>query len=109
MTPVSDWLERMAPGFDLLSSPEREAMKDFSLLWTLYEGKVLQTSASATAIIRAVDSLKSRGRLILDPYRPAIEHFTARYFDGSNLTNAFRGLHLRQNDCRELVEGVLRG
>jgi len=80
-----------------------------SALWTVYEGTVLQASGSAAAIILTVDSLKSRGRLSLDPFRPAIEYFTGRYFDGSDLTEAFHGLHLRSNDRRELVENVLRG
>jgi hypothetical protein len=53
MNPAA-WLEKTAPGFDLLSGSERDAIKDFSLLWTLYEGTVLQSSGSAAAIIRAV-------------------------------------------------------
>ena len=103
------WLEKTAPGYDLLSDPERKAMKDFSLLWTLYEGTVLHASGNAGAIVGAVDHLKSSGRLSLDPFRPAIEHFSGRYFDGTDMTDAFRGLHLRPNDRRELVENVLRG
>ena len=103
------WLEKTAPGFDLLSGSERDAIKDFSLLWTLYEGTVLQSSGSAAAIIRAVGLLKSSGRLSLDPFRPAITYFTARYFDGSDVTDALHGLHWRPNDRRELVERVLRG
>jgi hypothetical protein len=87
MNPVA-WLERTAPGFDLLSGPEREAIKDFSLLWTLYEGTILHASGSADSIMRAVGSLKSRGKLSLDPFRPAILHFTGRYFDGTELTDA---------------------
>jgi hypothetical protein len=103
MNPTA-WLEKTAPGFAQLSGPEREAITDFCLLWTLYEGRVLGSSGSAAAIICAVHSLKSRGRLLLDPFRPAIEHFIGRYFDDSDLTEAFRGLLLRGNDHRELVE-----
>jgi hypothetical protein len=70
--------------------------------------RVLQENACARAIIRAVNSLKP-GTLSLEPFRPAIEHFTSRYFDGSVLTQSFHDLQLRSNDNRELVENVLRG
>jgi hypothetical protein len=108
MNPTA-WLEMMAPGFELLSAQEREAIKDFSLFWTLYEGTFLNASSSADAIIRDVHSLKAHGRLTLDPFRPAIKYFTERYFDGTNPTDVFQGLHLRSNDHRPLVEHVVRG
>jgi hypothetical protein len=68
----SEWLEENVTGFSLLSGEEREAIKDFSLLWSLYEGTILNTSGSANAIIRAVESLKASGRLTLEPLRGAI-------------------------------------
>jgi hypothetical protein len=105
---TSAWLEKTAPGFHLLSRQEREAIKDFSLLWSLYEGTILNTSGSANAIIRTVDSLKKRNKLKLEPFHPAIEHFLERYYDGADLTSAFHGLHLRPNDHPELVEKVVR-
>jgi hypothetical protein len=103
------WLEQTAPGFSLLSGQEREAIKDFSLLWSLYEGTILNRSGNANAIIRTVTSLKKCGKLTLEPFRPAIEHFLERYYDGTDLTYAFHDLHLRSNDHPELVEKVVRG
>src|SRR5437870_2834757 len=102
------WLEKTVPGFDLLSAEEEEAIKDFSLLWSLYEGRVLNTEGNAGAIIRAVTSLKDRNKLSLEPVRPAINHFLERYYDGTDLTQAFYGLHLRRNDHPALVERVVR-
>jgi hypothetical protein len=40
------WLEKTA-GFNLLSEPERAAIRDFALLWTVYEGTVLNASGNA--------------------------------------------------------------
>lgn len=102
------WLEKTVPGFDLLSGQEREAITDFSLLWTLYEGKFLNTAGNANAIIRTVTSLKNSGKLTLDQFRPAINYFLERYYDGTDLTDAFYELHLRSNDHRALGERVLR-
>jgi hypothetical protein len=102
------FLEGAAPGFVRLSSQEREAIKDFTLLWSFYEGMILNTAGSADAIIRTVDLLKESGRLDLEPFRPAIKYFTERYFDGTHLTG-FRELHLRRNDHASLVERVICG
>jgi hypothetical protein len=87
---------------------ERGAIRDFSLLWSLYEGTVLDASGSARTIVRNVNALKERGRLSLDPIREPIEHFLWRYFDGTELTHAFGMLNLRQNDQPDLVERVVR-
>lgn len=108
MNPTA-WLEKTVPGFRLLSEPERAAIKDFAVLWTVYEGNVLNASASATAIIRAAKSLASAGRLSLDQLSPAIRYFLGRYFNGVELTDAFLGLHMRRSDHPQLVEAVLRG
>jgi hypothetical protein len=102
--------KRAVPGFDLLSGPEREAIKDFLLLWSLYEGTmILDTSGSADAIVRAVRSLKDGGKLTLEPFSPAIKYFKERYYDGSDLTNAFQELRLRPNDRHALVIRMVRG
>jgi hypothetical protein len=103
------WLEKTAVGFARLSAQEREAIRDFSLLWSFYEGRILNTAGSANAIIRAVTALKDDGKLTLEPFRPAIKHFLERYYDGIDFTHAFEELHLRSNDHRALVEKVVRG
>jgi hypothetical protein len=102
------WLEKTVPGFALLSGQEREAIMDFSLLWSLYEGTILNAVGNANAIIRAVTSLKNSGRLSLESSRPAINHFLERYYDGTDFTHAFHELHLRGNDHSALVEKVVR-
>jgi hypothetical protein len=104
----SAWLEKTVLGYQLLSDQEREAIKDFSLLWSLYEGTILNARGNADAIIRTINSLKERGKLVLGSCRPAIEYFIARYFDETDLTYAFHELHLRPNDHRPLVEKVIR-
>jgi hypothetical protein len=57
MNPLA-WLEKTQPGFDQLSTEERDAIRDFSLLWSLYEGTVLAKSGSARAIVADVKSFK---------------------------------------------------
>jgi hypothetical protein len=102
------WLENSQPGFADFGDEERSAIRDFTLLWSLYEGTILKTSGSARAITSDVKSLREIGRLSLDPIAVQIEHFLSRYFDGGELTDAYGMLNLRSNDQPDLVERVVR-
>ena len=108
MDPMS-WLEKSQPGFDQIGDDERGAIRDFSLLWSLYEGTILNTTGNSHTIIDDVKSLKEAGRLTLAPVRAPIEYFLSRYFDGNELTHAYGMLYLRPSDNPSLVEQVIRG
>jgi hypothetical protein len=108
MDPIS-WLEKSQPGFDQIGDEERGAIRDFSLLWSLYEGTILNTTANARAIIEDVKSLKEAGTLNLTPVQASIKYFLVRYFDGIELTQAYGMLYLRRSDDPDLVERVIRG
>ncbi len=103
------WLEETQYGFDLLSKHEREAIKDFALLWSLYEGMVLDTEGSTANIIRSIGQLKERDKLTLMPFRNAIQHFSARYFNAGCFTPEFTALNLRAGDNIPLIKKVLCG
>src|SRR4051794_15660805 len=103
------WLKRSAPGFAELSRQERQAIKDFSMLWSFFECSVLGANGNANEILRAVGSIEQQGKLTLEPFVDAIDYFRARYWDGANFTTAFEGLRLRPPDHRPLVESVIRG
>lgn len=104
------WLRRSVPGFNDLSAEERAAIRDFSLLWSLFEGTVLHTRANADRIVEAVSQLRDAGRLQLEPFDAPIGHFRARYFDGQNFTPAFdQHLHFRNGDNRPLAKAFVSG
>jgi hypothetical protein len=104
----TEWLNKTVPSFCSLSASERAAIKDFAVLWTIYEGRVLDTRGDVDKIKYTTKKLKSQGRLSLDnPLRFAIRDFTRRYFDGFELTSAFHDLLLSSKDC-PYVENVLR-
>ena len=69
---------------------------------------VLKAAGSANKIVGAVGLLKEQSKLTLEPFHSAIEHFSDRYYDGTNLTPAFDALHFRANDRRSLVERAVR-
>lgn len=108
MDPIS-WLCDRAIGFKELSNYEREAIMHFTLLWSFFEARVLNTNASAEAICELVKRWKDQYRLRIEHFVKSIEYFRSRYFNDGVATNHFAGLNLRGNDRRELVEAVLRG
>lgn len=104
-----DWLRARAPGFQNLSLEEVGAISDFSLLWSLFEARILDRSASAGAICAKVESWRAAGTLAEESYDPQLSYFRQRYFAGGQFTHHFPGLLLRQNDQEALVRGVLSG
>jgi hypothetical protein len=104
----SRWLLAKVPNFNALSPAERKAIRDFSVLWSLFEGTGLATNASAASLEAFATSHQAAGTLDLGPFQRAISYFRQRYYNGHSFTPAFAHLHLRQNDKRALVERFLR-
>ena len=53
MTETIAWLKERAHGFSHLSRAELDAISDFSLLWSLFESRILNAEGSARAICDA--------------------------------------------------------
>lgn len=105
-----DWLRQTVPGFDALSEDERAAILDFSMLWSLFEGTVLNAKGSAAAIVAMVDKLRDAGVVDLQPLADAMDHFQNRYYKNGAFTDAFdQHLHFRHNDRRPLAEAFVSG
>jgi hypothetical protein len=104
-----DWLQQNAPGYAALSDPERNAIMQFSLLWSLFEAKALGTRGSARAIAAAAKRWADQGLLTTDSFREAISYFRNRYVAEGVFTHHFAHLHLRPADNPALVKSVLAG
>src|SRR5579864_1479429 len=104
---IKAWLERHVPGFANLNEEEREAMSDFSLLWSLFEHEVLSDNANAQAIIGAVAGIRNQRPINLGLFQEPLSYFRQRYYDGQAFRQPFEGLRLRGNDNKPLVEKVM--
>lgn len=105
-----EWLRHTVPGFDDLSVDERAAIRDFSMLWGLFEGTVLGTRGNASTIIAMVNRLRERGAVDLAPLAVAIGHFRRRYYANGEFAPAFdQHLHFRNNDHRPMAEAFVSG
>lgn len=108
MTPI-DWLSAKAPGFTALSEAERNSIMHFSLMWSYFEAQALHTNASSTNIHGLVQNWASTGRLKLTPFATSVAYFQSRYFNQGEFTDHFTGLHLRNNDRKDMVKAMLGG
>ena len=104
-----DWLEEYAPGFHALSDDERQAITEFSFLWSLFEAKALNEHGSADAIVESAKQWARSGQLTPDMFRQELAYFRDRYVVDGAFNYHFEHLHLRQNDAPSLVQKVLNG
>jgi hypothetical protein len=103
------WLKANLPGFADLTLAERRVISDFTLLWTLFEARVLGTNGNAQQIAARVTAWDQADQLKAGSYDRELAYFRDRYFSEGHFTHHFDGLHLRQNDQPALVRGVLDG
>jgi hypothetical protein len=109
MTHAMDWLIAHAPGFNMLSQEEQDAITDFSLLWGLFEARILDKNGSVRAICEAVQRWHDSRRLQPDLYDAELAYFKNRYHHRGHFTHHFDGLLLRRPDRSSMVKAVLDG
>ena len=109
ITKVIGWLRAKVPGFNHLSGDEQSAISDFSLLWGLFESRILDTEGSAAAKGNAVDAWQKAGMLDASSLDSELACFRQRYFADGDFTYHFEHLHLRKNDQEALVRAAIDG
>jgi len=77
MTPI-EWLCAKAPGFSELSNAEREAIMEFSLLWSLFESRALNNQACVGAIKTLVDRWDIDSQLENPAFDEALAYYSSR-------------------------------
>lgn len=103
------WLEEKVPGYAALPGPDRDAIKSFALLWSLFESKLMGNEANARSIAQAVDRWEADGVLGAELYDAEFAYFRDRYFQNGELTSRFDNLQLRRQDMPDLVAACIRG
>jgi hypothetical protein len=92
-----------------LSGADIESVRNFSLLWNLFEGLVCNKNASVIALENAVSDMQKRRKLKIDDYDKFLKYFANRYIENGETNRRFRMLNLPRGDKRELVKAVLIG
>lgn len=109
MTKVLQWLKAKAPGFNKLSEAEQNAIANFSLLWSLFENRILNTEGNASNICAAVEAWHNAKALDAAAFAPELAYLRDRYFANGHFTSHFDGLNLRKPDREALVRAVIDG
>jgi len=98
-----DWINRR---FDVnLNAEQLDVIKDFTLLWNIYENRIFDTHFSIDELERKVRN----SRFEIDEFEAILTYFQNRYVDGLSTNDRFGYLNFRRNDRQDLVEGVLLG
>jgi hypothetical protein len=106
---VTAWLEAFEPAFAKLSEDEREAIDDFSRLWSFYEGKMLEADAKLDAFIETAQKLRDCGALTLGPLAQPIAYFRDRYFRDGRHTWHFHDLKFRNEAQKQRAARFVDG
>src|SRR3546814_20695364 len=100
--PIS-WLEARTPGFRRLSTAERAAISNFSLLWSLFEAKTLGRNASAHRILALAHEWAANQVLHAERFDALPRYFRNRYFTDGPQSYHFQHLQIGRQSCRERV------
>ena len=103
-----NWLQDKAPGFRELQADEQTAIMQFSLLWSLFEARALNTHGSARAIVAVTRLWAEQSLLKEKSFAREIAYFQNRYYRDGAFTHHFHNLHLGRSDQQALVERVLK-
>lgn len=107
LTEAMHWLiERH--GLVDLHPDEIDAIRDFTLLWALFEGKAMATYGSPAKVVAAVDRMDVPDQLP-DRIVEALQYWRHRYVDADDAAERFAGLRFRDNAFRSLTLAVLNG
>lgn len=107
MNSVEQWLVRQPWGYGQLEADERQAIRDFAVLWSLFEGMLLERNASFEKLRVLVEILQNAKPLANDRLDEAFSYFADRYTGGADQSELFRGLRFPKDRIAEFVSGVL--
>jgi hypothetical protein len=106
---IREWLTQNAPGFVDLSAAEKDAVLDFSMLWSLFEARALNNHGSADTISAAAERWDRAGALEENPFVDGLRYFQTRYYQDGAQTRHYAYLRFGRRDRENLVSAVLSG
>lgn len=105
----TQWLHDRLPGLVHLGEDERQAIADFTLLWSLFEARVMDTQASPAKIVALTNAWAAAGEIDENTFGEALAYFRDRYRRDGLFTEAFQHLRFDRGGREALVRRVLEG
>ncbi|MCE5210300.1 MAG: PAS domain-containing protein [Deltaproteobacteria bacterium] len=107
---VIAWLSEKVPEFGALPDCDKEAIQDFSILWSFFEGTKLNNEVHIDKIIKYVESLKYNGSLYQFNIASYIRYLRSRYVADGEFTEFYRDLKIAPDATGvEYVGKMLKG
>jgi len=106
---IETYLEKKGMGSESLSEPERKAISNFSLIWSLFEAQLLEENASARKIVAKCQVWGNNPGIDSEHVNTYLDYFKNRYVLNDETTYRYEHLHFRGNDQENIVKGVLLG
>ena len=103
------WLMERIPGYAALPDPDRDAIRSFAFIWSLFEAKLMGREASARRIAQAVEGWDDAGTLGAELYDGEVAYFRERYLRDGEFTSLFDGLRIRKGDMPDLIAAGISG
>jgi hypothetical protein len=108
------WLNQHQLGYAGLDQDDRTAIREFALLWTIFESQALFGDGSTEAMIAYVDEIAriaeaDQRALLTAPFIPHVAYFREQFVDAErSVTNgAFETLTFGNAEHKELVRQAL--
>lgn len=91
----------------LLTAREKRALRDFVLIWSLYEAQVLNCQATAPRMLRAIDLWNENDLLTGDSIGESWNYFVHRLTTQHVINHRFEALRFQNAAQRTLAEDAL--
>lgn len=102
------WIYQRAPGFADLAANEREAIIEFTLVWSFFEAEMLNNSATTRSITELTQNLIDEHPIDIRLFQRQLDYFKDRYLIDGQQTVHFDNLRLPENDLKDMVISVLK-
>ncbi|MGP5451227.1 hypothetical protein ACTXOX_26175 [Pseudomonas helleri] len=104
---ILEWINRRAPEFENLDESERNAIADFSMVWSLFEGTALGGFCNIPEIRKLAEKLAAQNKIEHCNMNAYLPYLKQRYFVNGELTHHFEHLHIeRSGNPAEIVEAL---
>ena len=108
------WLNQHQVGYVDLDEDDRTAIREFALLWSIFEVQALFGKSGVKAIVDYIDDLAKTAeleerKLLTAPFIPHLSYFREQYVsdDGASTNDLFRELRFENDNHTELVSHAL--
>ena len=101
-------LEHKVPEFAQLPARDKSEILDFSLLWSFFEGTVLNGHASVQSIRTYVESLANNGTLESLDFSDYLAYVRDRYFSNGRYSEHFEYLYIERSGNPQEVHQMLQ-